>query len=335
MGKNMNHIWTKQSKKKPPLEGAIKKTEHKLVHRYYDIHFDNVPCFNHVERKHRATCLRRHREFEAEMERQPEGTLHFALTGRHKETPRQHLSFLIAKYCITHHVSYSDFFQSLQQQGGESVLSTPNLIKQPENREDRAVVNLLALPDQTLWNMYVAVPETFRPAERPKPEPREVPVRKRKRGGRDAGKITIQRNASGELAATVEQVTWACCDNCGKWRRLFNTSNDELPASWVCSMHPDELTCDVPEDKMDDDEAWDNEVHGAIGSPSGEVGYPSRGPSSAASPLRQAYTAAEPPAPTTPVAQTPSAAALVSPPPAPGAPTKAVAQTTWYDEDDW
>lgn len=252
--------WSKKKKKKPAMDGAIDKKEHRVVVRHRDVKFCNVPSFSRVERRHHGLCLKQHRQFEEQMRETDEGLLHFALTGRHVETPRQQLAFLIAKYITKRHVPYADLFESLQQQGGVDVLSTPNLVTSAKTAGGDAVINLLALPDQTLWNLYVAVPEQFRPAERPKPEPRVAQVRASK--GR-APKIKIGRSSSGELMATLEQVTWACCDSCAKWRRLFNTSEEELPDSWTCSMHPDEITCELVEEQMDADEAWNEQVSGS------------------------------------------------------------------------
>lgn len=251
-----NKCWTKQPKKK--AQGAIHKNTCVVVH-HNDIRFNNVPSFAHVDRKDHALCLRRHRDFEREMAERPEGLLHYALTGRHRETPREHLAFLIAKYVTKHHLTHEDFFESLRQQGGEKVLSTPNLLSSSAAGGGDAIVNLLALSDQTLWNLYVAVPEQFRPPERPRPPPREVQIRAPKRGARGRPrlpKITIGRDASGEMTATVETVLWACCGDCGKWRRLFNTSEEELPDEWTCALHPDKIDCSVEEEQMDEGESW-------------------------------------------------------------------------------
>ena len=50
----------------------------------------------------------------------------------------------------------------------------------------------------------------------------------------------------------IEQIEWACCDACGKWRKLpGNVDPETLPEQWFCSMnewdsaHAD---CSVPEE---------------------------------------------------------------------------------------
>lgn len=251
--------WSNQKKQKSAIDGAIRKKECRVVVRHRDVKFSNVPSFAHVEPRHRALCLKQHREFEKQLRETDEGLLHFALTGRHVDARRQHLAFLISKYITKFHVPYEDVFESLRQQGGDAVLSTPNLVTSAKSGVGDAVINLLALPDQVLWNLYVAVPEQFRPPERPKPEPRVAQARAPR--GRPP-KIKIDHRASGKLTATLKQITWACCDSCGKWRRLFGTSEEELPESWTCLMHPDGITCEIVEEQMDADEAWDEEVRG-------------------------------------------------------------------------
>eukprot|EP00964_Phaeocystis_antarctica_P125693 scaffold89369_cov63-Phaeocystis_antarctica.AAC.1 len=52
-----------------------------------------------------------------------------------------------------------------------------------------------------------------------------------------------------------EASNWACCDKCGKWRRLpdgLEYEADSLPEEWFCEMNPDgrRATCQKPEERM-------------------------------------------------------------------------------------
>ena len=55
--------------------------------------------------------------------------------------------------------------------------------------------------------------------------------------------------------------TWVQCDDCEKWRRLWGVDEADLPDSWTCDDHPDaslgRLSCDTPEEEMDDAEEMD------------------------------------------------------------------------------
>ena len=61
-----------------------------------------------------------------------------------------------------------------------------------------------------------------------------------------------------------DNVCWVCCDLCEKWRRIPGKQAD-LPDRWACIDHPDNITCDTPEEEMEVDEKWDGETHGREG----------------------------------------------------------------------
>lgn len=52
--------------------------------------------------------------------------------------------------------------------------------------------------------------------------------------------------------AKYEQCAWACCDDCGKWRRVVQLPPKDAP--WKCE--DASWACDAPEEAMDDDEEW-------------------------------------------------------------------------------
>lgn len=97
------------------------------------------------------------------------------------------------------------------------------------------------------------------------------------------GKSKISRGTDGALAVQMEQAVWACCDKCGKWRRLFDTA-EEQPEKWQCTDHPNELTCHDPEDEMDVDEQWDGAIAEAAPTEASEVGESESPKASAPSP---------------------------------------------------
>ena len=58
-----------------------------------------------------------------------------------------------------------------------------------------------------------------------------------------------------DYVATPEEV-WACCDKCGKWRKLPpGIREEELPAVWFCHMNPDVThnLCKHPEEQETQD----------------------------------------------------------------------------------
>ena len=70
---------------------------------------------------------------------------------------------------------------------------------------------------------------------------------------------------------------WACCDRCGKWRRLpdgLEYEADSLPEEWFCEMNPDgrRATCQKPEERMGREEEWDGTLLGEDEGEEGEEG---------------------------------------------------------------
>ena len=83
----------------------------------------------------------------------------------------------------------------------------------------------------------------------------------------------------GEEEGEEEEDTsnWACCDRCGKWRRLpdgLEYEADSLPEEWFCEMNPDgrRATCQKPEERMGREEEWDGTLLGEEGEEGEEGG---------------------------------------------------------------
>ena len=51
----------------------------------------------------------------------------------------------------------------------------------------------------------------------------------------------------------ADEVTWAQCEACDKWRKLPHLAPDQVPDEWYCNMNQDPLhdSCDVPEEDPD------------------------------------------------------------------------------------
>lgn len=302
------------------------------------VQIKNEPDLSHVKRQDRERAMLCFRMQESVQQDTPEAVLHYTLTGRVPQLPRQLVAYLLQRYCVKHRIQHTHFLEALKQHAGDQVLSIKGLVGKRDKQGCRKPFNLLRLSDDVLWNMYLAVPIELRPPERPKKEP-TAPVEKKikkPRASRKAcagmraprtstGKFKIARGNDGELHVQMEQAMWACCDKCNKWRRLYNTTEDELSAKWQCSDHPDGLTCNDPEDAMDLDEQWDGavaEVSHAEGSD--DVDSPSER-SSLPSP---AYTA-----PVAPLATRPATPAPEASQPAQPVVRKHV-QLGFFDEED-
>ena len=96
---------------------------------------------------------------------------------------------------------------------------------------------------------------------------------KKERGGASEGRrrgatADDSEDEEGEEEGEEEEDTsnWACCDKCGKWRRL--PAGEEYCAEalgdgeWFCTMNPDgrRNTCQKPEERFGPDEKWDGVV---------------------------------------------------------------------------
>lgn len=205
-----------------------------------DIIFSNVPSFAHLPERSRAKARQLHHAWEADLAAQPLVVLHRSLAREFKELPRQTVCWLIAHYCTKMHVSYDTLKYSIVRSNGD--LNTPGLVitRQFDGVE---IFNLHKLNDDTLWRVYCEIPEEHRPRRPPPSSPKR---RKQEQTG-----LPVAQHTNLE-----ELVVWACCDKCDKWRRLFNTAQEDVSQPWFCSMHPDELTCEDPEEQMDNEEKW-------------------------------------------------------------------------------
>lgn len=230
------------------------------------IEFDNVPDLSGVPAgSRRDTALKQHRLWESVLAETPMTTLHYQLTGKFPfGLHRQTVAFVTAKYCTKNTVSFESLMTSVEEAGGQP--TTKGLVT--TRRADlKPVVNLLALPDNVLWGVYCSIPDHHRRAEKPpKPprSPRPSDLKARRTIGKKKKPRFVPKAIHLAAAAPVEEMfVWACCDACSKWRRLFNTTEDEVPDKWHCSDHPDDVRCEDPEEEMEDGEKWDGETRGA------------------------------------------------------------------------
>ena len=241
--------------------------------RASNVLFNNVPSFDHLPAAKRKLALQTHRGFEALMSDTPDGILHYAVTPPHGYgVPRQQLAHLIVKYCQRWHTHLNELLDSITKANGD--ISDAALLRSRPS-DHKAIVNLLALPDDVLWRVYCEIPVDCRPPERPKIErdPNAPPPKKKRRVRMDGTIIMPKRPAPAPapelapvLAPVFSDVCWVCCDLCKKWRRIPGKQED-LPDRWACIDHPDKITCDTPEEAMEDDEKWDGATHGREGEP--------------------------------------------------------------------
>ena len=264
---SINDAWVK----KPKKPKGIAKSSHTMKVRYHDILFKNMPSFEHVPHAKRKRCQELHVMWESELAATSTATLHYSLTGKASKygMPRQTVAYLIAEYCRKRHVAHETLVQSITNANG--AVDDPGLISAREG-DNKAVFNLHKLSDDALWRVYCSIPVDARPAERPAGRPVAPPQqrkdKRRKSGRRDADGKLIKKNEAPPAApvpqALVEQeIVWACCDGCDKWRRVPGVASEsDLPSPWYCEMHPGSITCDTCEDAMDADEKWTGESTG-------------------------------------------------------------------------
>jgi len=243
-----------------PMQSTIDKAMRKAAQRRNAIIFKNVPGFDHVERKHRDRALLRHQQWESMFEAVPLGTLHWTChnLSDYAKLPRQTCAWLVAKYCTTKNVTLETLSQSITRANADP--KQPGLMWRRDT-DQRPCVNLHKLDNESLYRVYCSIPDDHRPVVRPELPKAERPPRPPKKEKVPKNKRLPQPKA---LPIIEEQFAWVQCDCCDKWRRLFNTTEDEVPDKWQCSDHPDELTCDMPEDTMDAEEQWDGKVQGTI-----------------------------------------------------------------------
>ena len=107
--------------------------------------------------------------------------------------------------------------------------------------------------------------------------------REKKAAGSDAAAAGAESSGEegegeGESGSEEEEkCNWACCDKCGKWRRLPLSpeyESENLPDQWFCSMNPNAQrnTCDKPEERMGNKESWGGETEGGEEGAKGEDG---------------------------------------------------------------
>ena len=244
-----------------PMQSTIDKAMRKAAIRRNGIIFKNIPSHDHISRKVREKALEQHHQWEESLTSVPITTLHFTCNNLqdYAKLPRQTCAWLIAKYCNDKNVTMDTLSQSITKSNG-NIKNTGLMWRR--DTDERPCVNLHALDSETMYRVYCSIPDDHRPAAKPLFPKEERPPREPK-----ASKKRSQPGGLPKAQAPVvveEQFTWVQCDKCEKWRRLFNTTEEELPEQWLCTDHPDEITCDVAEDTMDAEEQWDGKTKGTI-----------------------------------------------------------------------
>ena len=187
------------------------------------IQYDNIPRFDHIENQDsRLVALKQHRDFESEMELQHEGVLHEAVVSS-KRVLRQHMVFLITRYCVKNRIDRKRLSQTITRVNGDT--DQPGLFTVYRGISK---VNLCMLDDTTLRRVYRSITE-------------------HRRSVATAG--TMKSKRSSKKSATQDmRFLWVSCDACSKWRRL----PEELTVvgDWSCGMHPRGVSCDDPQDEV-------------------------------------------------------------------------------------
>ena len=224
------------------------------------VRFNNVPDVSSFTQATRARVLQQHSQWTTLLAGQPRETL---LSSCYVHTdgtiPRQTAAWLVEEYCKKQKVEYQTMFDCITASNGD--LQDPKLITNDD--AGNAYINLLALDDPTLWRVYQQIPAHQRqahpPPERPPQAPRPV-GRPRKHWCAQPPPRTLLEPPPQppEPPPIVEvEVFWACCDKCSKWRRVPAEPEGDY---WECSAIL--VSCDQPEDGMDEDEKWTGEVKG-------------------------------------------------------------------------
>lgn len=235
------------------MEQTEEKRQRQTQLRRNAIVFNNFPSFQLCKPQDRPDAAKAYRIHDDIIRGMPAGVLHRQIAGVQEGSPlpRHATTILVEAYCNRSNVSIDTLKESITRCNG--VVGLPGLFSRRQT-DDKEVVNLCKLDDETLYRLYCTIPETHRPIcahKLPIEETRGRPPKKQK------------AKALGKLAPEViEAFVWVCCDKCEKWRRLFNTTESEVPQSWQCIDHPDEINCETSEDAMDEDEKWDGEVRG-------------------------------------------------------------------------
>ena len=238
-----------------------------------DILFDNRPLFDRpgdhfLPREDRGVALQQHRAFEHLLSLFHDDQHHWALTGEHAMKPRQTIAYLVVKFCLKNHTPLAELLDAITKLGGE--VSDPALLGSRKS-DKKAIVNLLSLDDEVLWQLYMQLPARLvkgRPEKPRMPVDPMAPKKKQKRRIGFDGKLQVPKKAKpapaqgGNPSTTYRQVCWACCDICDKWRRVPGSEAD-LSDTWRCIDHPSGcITCETPEENVEEDEKWNGEIAG-------------------------------------------------------------------------
>ena len=205
-------------------------------------HFNSKPDLAPFKPVLRQKVLEQHAQWTSFLAAQSRQVLHRGCYVRADGTiPRQTVAWLVEEYCKSQKVQYETLFACITACNGN--IEDPKLITNDE--AGTLFINLLSMDNPTLFRVYNQIPEHQRnvnpPPERPHKNPRPTPQR------------SLLEPPPVEL-----EVFWACCDLCSKWRRVpTEPKEDEL---WECSAIL--VSCDTPEEIMDQDEKWEGEVRG-------------------------------------------------------------------------
>lgn len=248
------------------LKALVQKAKRRPLHRNA-ILFYNMPDYSELPDREAAEL--RHERWEWSLEDYNPGYLHrscASLKIGHDAIPRQTIAWLIADFCGRYNVSYITLCDSITRANED--IHKEGLMWRRES-DQRPCFNLHKLSDEGLYRVYTEIPEHYRPPERPKPEP-HGPPKERKRSAREKKNIRKRERSAAKLEKVLaslppveENFSWVQCDACDKWRRLYDTKEEDVPECWNCADHPnDSITCETPEDEMGDGEQWDGKTRG-------------------------------------------------------------------------
>lgn len=246
-----------------------KSDKRAVVVRRNALLFENMPSFTHLKPGDRGISKRQHVQWEDDLCNVPEAILHTSCVVDRGQSYilRETMAWLIGRYCQKQNVSLETLSASIT--AANANISMPGLVvNQPSTGQP--IFNLLKLNDNELYRVYCSIPTIHRPAEKPRQKhcqrEKRAPTHKIVYRGGIRKKIRLEPVAPVAQVAQVveEEVAWVQCDDCDKWRRLYNTREDEVPDNWCCALHPDGITCETSEDQMGDGEQWNGDVNGSI-----------------------------------------------------------------------
>lgn len=250
--------WVKHKKDKRTPAKTISKRSCAMQRNV--VRFKNVPDVSSFTQSTRKRVLEQHHQWSSLLAEQPREALHRSCyVHRDGTIPRQTAAWLVEEYCKKQKVEYQTMFDCITASNGD--LEDPKLIANDD--AGNAYINLLALDAPTLWRVYQQIPEDHRQAHPPPEPPPQAPRpvgRPRKHFCRQPPPRTLLEPPPPppEPPPIVEvEVFWACCDKCSKWRRVPAEPEGDY---WECSAIL--ISCDQPEDGMDEDEKWTGDVKG-------------------------------------------------------------------------